>query len=118
MTRTTRSSRGCCTCHRARVQGGERAASVPPGGWIRTAPDLVVEVLSPGTQRYELTAKRRIYAELGVPHYWIVDADGRQIIESVLGPDGSYRERVVDAPPLFTAEIFPGLAIDLARLFA
>jgi Uma2 family endonuclease len=40
---------------------------------IEGAPDLVVEVLSPSTGYYDLTAKRRVYAETGAREYWIVD---------------------------------------------
>ena len=37
------------------------------------APLLVVEVLSPSTRRRDLLVKRSIYAEAGVPSYWVVD---------------------------------------------
>lgn len=36
---------------------------------------LVIEVLSPGTERADRFAKRRLYQEQGVPMYWVVDAD-------------------------------------------
>jgi Uma2 family endonuclease len=38
---------------------------------------LVVEVLSPGTARQDRFAKRRLYQEVGVPLYWIVDTEQR-----------------------------------------
>jgi Uma2 family endonuclease len=39
--------------------------------------DLVVEVLSPSTARYDRGLKRRFYQRAGVPQYWIVDLDAR-----------------------------------------
>lgn len=42
---------------------------------IRVAPLLVVEVLSRSTRRRDRGEKRDIYAELGVPHYWLVDPE-------------------------------------------
>lgn len=36
-------------------------------------PALIVEVLSPGTAKYDLGDKKRIYALAGVPEYWVVD---------------------------------------------
>lgn len=45
---------------------------------------LVVEVLSPATARHDRFTKRRRYQEAGVPVYWIVDPDGRQV--EVWGP--------------------------------
>jgi Uma2 family endonuclease len=96
---------------------GERARAVPLDDWIRTIPDLVVEVLSPSSVRYDSTTKRQLYAELRVPHYWIVDPVAKGITECVLGPDGQYRDRVVSAPDPFRPALFPDLAIDLIRLF-
>ncbi|HEX6645054.1 MAG TPA: Uma2 family endonuclease [Gemmatimonadales bacterium] len=41
--------------------------------------ELVIEVLSPATARYDRGLKRRRYGRAGVPEYWIVDLDGRVI---------------------------------------
>lgn len=40
---------------------------------------LAVEVLSPSTARYDRFTKRRLFQEVGVPLYWIVDPDKRQV---------------------------------------
>jgi Uma2 family endonuclease len=40
---------------------------------------LVVEILSPSSARADRFAKRRVYQEFGVPLYWAVDADARQV---------------------------------------
>jgi Uma2 family endonuclease len=42
---------------------------------LRNPPLLVVEVLSRSTRRRDRGEKRDIYAELGVPHYWLVDSE-------------------------------------------
>jgi len=42
-------------------------------------PVLVVEVLSPSTQRYDRTKKWDLYRRTGVEHYWIVDPVGPSI---------------------------------------
>ncbi len=55
------------------------------------APLLVVEVLSPSTRTVDLTLKRRVLEEAGVPSYWLVDPDDGVV--TVLGlEDGAYRE--------------------------
>jgi Uma2 family endonuclease len=40
---------------------------------IYGAPDLVVEILSPGTKNFDLTKKKKIYEKSGVKEYWGVD---------------------------------------------
>ena len=46
---------------------------------IEAPPLLVVEILSPSTRKVDRGLKSRRYAELGVPHYWIVDPDEKRI---------------------------------------
>src|SRR5438067_5852597 len=43
------------------------------------APDLVVEVSSPGTVGYDREKKQRAYARAGVPEYWIADPWSRTV---------------------------------------
>ena len=57
--------------------------------WVRGAPDLVVEVLSPDGLERDRFVKRGLYAENGVPEYWIVDADAKTI-EVFSLRDGKY----------------------------
>jgi Uma2 family endonuclease len=42
---------------------------------VQGAPDLVIEVGSPGTRRRDETIKRRLYERAEVSEYWIVDPD-------------------------------------------
>lgn len=46
---------------------------------IEAAPDLVVEVASPSTAKRDRGIKRERYAHFGVPEYWVVDPDTKQI---------------------------------------
>jgi len=48
--------------------------------WVAgVIPLLVVEVLSPSSLRHDRFTKRRLYQELGVPLYWLVDPDARSV---------------------------------------
>lgn len=67
-----------------------RSEDVEEDGIHRT-PLLVVEVRSPSTRRRDVTEKRAIYAEWGVPSYWLVDPQARELTVLSLH-DGSYVE--------------------------
>ena len=47
---------------------------------IEGAPDLVIEILSPGTAYYDWLDKKELYAKFGVKEYWIVDPE-KQTVE-------------------------------------
>ena len=40
---------------------------------IYGAPDLVIEILSKGNQKYDLSEKKEVYKSSGVKEYWVVD---------------------------------------------
>ncbi|MBN8578553.1 MAG: Uma2 family endonuclease [Cytophagales bacterium] len=47
---------------------------------IYGAPDLIVEVLSPGTKKLDLTKKKDAYEKAGVKEYWVVDPETQEAI--------------------------------------
>lgn len=59
----------------------ERWDSVTSEQKVTGAPDIVVEILSPGAEnrRRDLQVKRQLYAKYGVAEYWIVDNEDRSI---------------------------------------
>lgn len=56
---------------------------------VEGPPDLVVEILSPGTERRDRLAKLDLYARYGVSEYWIVDPEA-QLFEFLLNEDGRF----------------------------
>jgi Uma2 family endonuclease len=60
------------------VRRGRRTVVSERG--IEAAPDLVVEVLSASTARRDRELKRDRCLHFGVPEYWIVDADGGEVV--------------------------------------
>jgi Putative restriction endonuclease len=54
---------------------------LPETAWIETPPDWICETLSPSTERYDRGDKRKLYAAVGVAHFWLVDPRS-QILEA------------------------------------
>ncbi|MBI4506782.1 MAG: Uma2 family endonuclease [Chloroflexi bacterium] len=95
----------------------ERAAIIERA-CVRGAPDLIVEVLSPRTERTDREIKWQIYARYGVAHYWLIDPDRREATALVLEA-GGYRQAVVaQGGETFAAPPFADLAIPLADVWA
>lgn len=89
----------------------------------RMRPLLVVEVAPPSTRRVDRTAKRDKYAAMGVPTYWLVDADIPELVALELAPGGGYAEvagvtgdEIYDAQRPFPVRVVPAeLLADLQQ---
>ena len=55
------------------------------------APDLVVEILSPGNFNHDLIRKKELYEKFGVTEYWVVTPETKETVGFFL-KDGKYRE--------------------------
>ena len=82
------------------------------------APDLVVEVLSPSTMKYDWHYKFNLYEAAGVREYWVVDPKEEIVTIFLLQPTGKYDmgteyDRDQKAP----VHILKGLEINLNKLF-
>ncbi len=82
-------------------------------------PLLVVEVRSPSTAIFDVNVKRQVYAEAGIPSYWIVDPDRPSVTVYELRGD-DYAEvargegdRVVEITTPFPVTLVPA---DLVRV--
>ena len=94
----------------------EGSSAVIADRMVEGVPDTVAEILS-SDRRRDLVRKRQVYAEAGVPEYWIFDprADTATLLEL---RDGEYVERaVLTADDTLTTPLLPGLAIPLADVF-
>ena len=77
-------------------------------------PILVVEVLSPGSHRHDLHGKRDAYLSLGIPEYWIVDIERKQVL--VLRPGDDEPRIVTDTLSWAPSTAVPPLTIQIQRL--
>jgi len=81
-------------------------------GVIEGAPDLVVEVLSPSTSKYDMNDKRFKYKRAGVREYWLVNGSQfiKYVFDSALPGDC---EEVELLGNVIESTIFPGLKVTI-----
>ncbi len=83
------------------------------------APDIVVEILSPGNNKTELQNKYDVYEENGVQEYWIVSPQQKTFLKYVLNQDGVYvASKLLPSNAEVTTPILPGFILKLEDVFA
>lgn len=81
------------------------------------APDLIVEILSPGNSRVELQNKYELYQEYGVREYWVVHPIECTLLIYTL-VEGKYQSsRLFTAGDRIRSEVLPGFELDLEEVF-
>jgi len=82
------------------------------------APDLVVEILSPGNSSREMRLKKDLYAESGVGEYWIVDPFHETLARYNVEVAGDFgRPLIFVRGEQMPSVVFPDLNLDLGELF-
>jgi len=98
-----------------------RAGNEPHGhrhGLAQGRPDLVVEIVSPSSVRYDRVTKMLWYASIGTPEYWIVDPAARKLERLVLEGGHYAIAEALEGDAVFRPASFEELEIPLARLWA
>jgi Uma2 family endonuclease len=81
-------------------------------------PDLVVEVVSTSSRRYDRVTKLNWYAAIGVPEYWIVDPEDQSLERLVLHEGHYVTTNALLDDAVLRLETLPGLEIPLVELWA
>jgi Uma2 family endonuclease len=81
------------------------------------APDMVIEILSFSTAKYDTTIKFKLYEDAGVREYWIVYPLEKGIEVFVLQPDGKYDSGTRYETGKVPVHIFNDIEIDLIDIF-
>lgn len=92
----------------------ERSPERPTGTPIELLPDWICEVVSPSNANDDTVKKLRLYHQVAVPHYWLVDPRDSTLTVMRWSPDGyvtvmrSERGDVVRAEPFEAVELVVG----------
>lgn len=80
------------------------------------APDLVVEILSPGNSKKEMKSKFALYQEEGVREYWVVDPE-RELVFVYVADNKNFKPTIPIADDYVYSTIFPDFKIHTSDLF-
>ena len=86
---------------------------------VRGAPDLAVEILSPGTRKTDEVKKRQLYERFGVGEYWVIDPELNTITVYRRVQDAFVRvaELSAEHADMLTTLLLPGFSVTLAEVF-
>ena len=82
------------------------------------APDIVVEVLSPGSNEKDIRNKYEVYEEAGVKEYWVVSPQDKTFFIYTLANGKFVPSRLMASGDIIHSNVLPGFTIDLSGLFA
>ncbi|PKB73059.1 MAG: hypothetical protein BZY75_03835 [SAR202 cluster bacterium Io17-Chloro-G7] len=85
---------------------------------IQGAPDLVVEILSPGTVEYDRGYKRALYGRHGVMEYWIVDPEAETVGVLTLGDQGLSLAATYRRGEMVGSPLLQGISLGVDQVFS
>ena len=81
------------------------------------APDLVVEILSPGNNKKELQNKYEVYEESGIKEYWVIHPNECTLIIYTLVDGKYYASKIFTHGDKVTSQAVKGFVLDLEEVF-
>jgi Uma2 family endonuclease len=97
----------------------ERRDEIASGERVFGAPDLIIEIVSPGSEneRRDRIAKRQLYGKHGVKEYWVVDPHQRTIEVYYLIGQILKLQTVLQDQDELTTSLLPGFRCKVQDVF-
>jgi Uma2 family endonuclease len=84
---------------------------------IIEAPDLVIEIISEGTETTDRTRKKTLYEKYGVKEYWIVDPIEKMVEQLIRGSRGFEMNASVEESQQLVSSVIEGFTLSLEEVF-
>jgi Uma2 family endonuclease len=81
------------------------------------APDIVIEILSPGNNKKELKNKFEVYEEAGVKEYWIIHPNEKTFLKYILENEKFVPSNLMTLGDGITTPVLPGFVLSLDDVF-
>jgi Uma2 family endonuclease len=85
-------------------------------GYIHSAPELIVEVLSPGNTPQNMAEKVQDYESIAVPELWVISEEARSVEVLLLEKGKLATVRTVSQGGL-TPKLFPGVVVEVPSIW-
>ena len=84
--------------------------------WATWIPDLMIEIVTPGSEHRDYVEKREEYLQFGVSEYWIIDEAKKQML-ALCRERNQWAEQIVKPTAKYSTPLLPGLEFDLDAVF-
>jgi Uma2 family endonuclease len=104
------------TCRTPDLAVSEVASSVEKDGYLRSAPQLIVEVLSPSETRRVNSRKLQDYATIATPEVWVISPN-ESAVEVFQLENGRLERTAIFTTGILKPRAFPQVEIDIAQIW-
>ena len=84
---------------------------------VKRIPDLVVEIVSPGTMKHDRQRKFQAYELAGIPEYWIVEPKPRSVEVYALEAGAYQQDGIFRDEQIINSRVVPDLPVAVRRFF-
>jgi Uma2 family endonuclease len=84
---------------------------------IMGAPDLIVEILSPGSYKADKIDKKNLYERFGVKEYWIIDPNNKVVEAFVMNDNAYVMQYILENDGQLASTVLTGFTVDIKILF-
>ncbi|WP_420264509.1 Uma2 family endonuclease [Candidatus Magnetominusculus dajiuhuensis] len=85
--------------------------------WIRGVPDMVCEIISPGSFEKDTEVKKAIYEKYRVPEYWVVIPELQTVEVLTIENDRYKKHCIAELEGTVTSKVIEGLQINVTDIF-
>lgn len=86
--------------------------------FVAGAPDIIFEIISPGTGRRDRKDKKELYEQFGVAEYWLIDPNIHTIEIFIFKNNAYWLDQFLELEGLARSARLLGFEIELKTLFA
>ncbi len=95
----------------------DRDFIIKEGNGIAGAPDLIVEIVSPGSVDKDRFTKKEVYERFAVKEYWIVDPQWQTVEVHCMENDRYRLYSFAERKGKIKSSVLTGLNLDVSRIF-